>query len=149
VAALLVLLVNVESLRAPFTFYSFEGIPRVYSALNDERGPVILAEVPFYPPWAIFRNAPYELASTAHWKPLMNGYSGFTPDGYDRYAESFWPFPNESAIQAMKDAGVTHVMIHPVDFPAGHVAVIPAIELRNDFELVASGRDIRLYRLKR
>ena len=49
----------------------------------------------------------------------------------------------------MKHGGVTHVMIHPADFPAGRLPVTPAIDQRNDFELVATGHDIRPYRLKR
>ena len=100
--------------------------------------------------WAIFQNAPYVLASTAHWRPLMNGYSGYTPDSYQRYADAFWYFPEEWAIQAMKDAGVTHVMVHLAAFHKDHQPVLTAIEHRADFELMAIGRnDMRLYRLKR
>ena len=47
---------------------------------------------------AVFQNAPYVLASTAHWRPLMNGYSGYTPDTYQKYADAFWYFPPETAI---------------------------------------------------
>ena len=43
---------------------------------------MVLAEVPFYPRQAIFENAEYVLNSTAHWRPLMNGYSGYTPATY-------------------------------------------------------------------
>ena len=50
----------------------------------------------------------------------------------------------------MKDAGVTHVMVHPAAFHKDHQAVLPALEKRTDFELMAIGDDgIRLYRLKR
>ena len=149
-AIVLVVLVNVESLRAPMTYQPFDGIPGLYRLLAAEPGPVVLAEQPFFPRWAIFRNAPYVLASTAHWRPLMNGYSGYTPESYQRYADAFWYFPEEWAIQAMKDAGVTHVMVHPAAFHKDHQAVVPAIEKRSDFELMAIGRDdVRLYRLKR
>ena len=149
-AILLVVLVNVESLRAPFTYKAFDGIPGIYRLLATEPGPVVLVEQPFFPRWAIFQNAPYVLASTAHWRPLMNGYSGYTPESYQRYADSFWYFPEDWAIQAMKDAGVTHVMVHAAAFHKDHQAVLPAIEKRSDFELMAIGRDeVRLYRLKR
>jgi hypothetical protein len=149
-AVLLVVLVNVESLRAPMTYQRFNGIPGLYKLLATEPGPVVLAEQPFFPRWAIFQNAPYVLASTAHWRPIMNGYSGYTPDSYQRYADAFWYFPTDWAIQAMKDAGVTHVMVHPAAFHKDHQAVLPAIEKRPDFELMGIGRDdIRLYRLKR
>lgn len=146
----LVLLVNLESLRAPFTYTAFEGIPGLYRLLADEPGPVVLAEQPFFPRSGIFLNSPYVLASTAHWRPLMNGYSGYTPASYQRYADAFWYFPQDWAIQAMKDAGVTHVMVHVTAFHRDRVAVVPVIDKRPDFELMAVGRnDLRLYRLKR
>ena len=141
---------NVESLRAPFTYTRFDGIPAIYRLLAAEPGSVVLAELPFFPRWAIFQNAPYVLASTAHWRPLMNGYSGYTPDSYQQYADAFWYFPEEWAIQAMKDAGVTHVVVHVATFHKDHQPVLQALEHRADFELMAIGRDdMRLYRLKR
>jgi hypothetical protein len=147
---LLVVLVNVESLRAPFTYKPFEGIPGIYRLLATEPGVVVVAEQPFFPRWAIFQNGSYVLASTAHWRPLMNGYSGYTPDSYQRYADAFWYFPEDWAIQAMKDAGVTHVVVHVAAFHKDHQPVVEPIEKRADFELMAVGHDgIRLYRIKR
>jgi hypothetical protein len=146
----LVVLINIESLRAPITYHTFHGIPDVYGLLASEPGPVVLAEQPFFPRWAIFQNSHYVLASTAHWRPLMNGYSGYTPETYQKYADAFWYFPTDWAIQAMKDAGVTHVMVHPAAFHKDHQAVVPILDRRADFELLAIGPDdIRLYRLKR
>lgn len=149
-AAALIVLVNLEALRAPFIYRPFRGIPSVYSLLALEPGPVVLAEQPFFPRWAIFQNSHYVLASTAHWRPLMNGYSGYTPESYQRYADAFWYFPSDGAIQAMKDAGVTHVMVHLEGFERDHRPVLEAIGKRTDFELMAvEGAGLRLYRLKR
>lgn len=150
IGVLLIVLVNVESLRAPFTYTRFEGIPGIYRLLAAEPGPVVVAEQPFYPRWAIFQNGGYVLASTAHWRPLMNGYSGYTPDSYQHYADAFWYFPEDWAIKAMKDAGVTHVVVHLAAFHKDHQPVLEAIAKRADFELMAVGRDdVRLYRLTR
>jgi hypothetical protein len=146
----LLLLVNLESLRAPFAYTRFDGIPGLYRLLADEPGAVVLAEQPFFPRAGIFLNSPYVLASTAHWRPLMNGYSGYVPASYQRYADAFWYFPEDWAIKAMKDAGVTHVMVHVAAFSKDHMAVVPVLDKRADFELIAVGRhDLRLYRLKR
>jgi hypothetical protein len=112
----LVLLSNIESLRAPFYYTRFEGIPAVYSLLAREPGRVVLVEVPFYPAQGVFQGTRYVLNSTAHWRPLINGYSGYLPDSYRRNAATFWYFPQEHAIQAMRQAGATHVMIHPDGF---------------------------------
>lgn len=149
-AVLLVVLVNVESLRAPFAYTRFDGIPGIYRLLAMEPGPVVVAEQPFFPRWAVFQNSHYVLASTAHWRPLMNGYSGYTPDSYQHYADAFWYFPQEWAIQAMKDAGVTHVVVHPSGFLTNRKPVIEVLDQRSDFELLGIGPDgIRLYRLTR
>lgn len=143
----LVVAANVEALRAPFEYRRFEGIPRVYTLLASEPA-VVLAEVPFYPRQAVFENAEYVLNSTAHWRPLMNGYSGYTPASYTTFADAFWYFPEERAIQAMRRAGVTHVMFHPGRFGRGAEDVVAELAARPEFELMAVGtRGIRLYRL--
>jgi hypothetical protein len=78
------------------------------------------------------------------------GYSGYTPGGYQRYADSFWYFPEDWAIKAMKDAGVTHVVVHVAAFYKDHQPVLDTLDKRTDFELTAVGHNgIRLYRIKR
>ena len=148
-AIVAILLVNLEALRAPFTFTQFKGVPGIYRLLATEPGPVVVAEQPFFPRWAIFQNSHYVLASTAHWRPLMNGYSGYTPESYQKYADTFWYFPQDWAIDAMKKAGVTHVVVHLEAFHRDHMAVLPVLEKRQDFELMAiHPGGIRLYRMR-
>jgi hypothetical protein len=142
-----VVAVNVEALRAPLDYRRFEGIPKIYDILAAETRPVVLAETPFYPPHAVFENAEYVLNSTAHWRPLMNGYSGYTPEYYRNVAWTFWYFPEERAIAAMRAAGVTHITVHPKRFGNDATRVVSR---RPDFELlgIAAGSGIRLYRFK-
>ena len=147
-ALLLVLAANAEALRAPFPYRRFEGIPRLYALLADEPR-VVLAEMPFYPRQATFENGDYVLNSTAHWRPLMNGYSGYTPVSYVKFADAFWYFPRDYAIDAIRRAGVTHVMVHPERFGGEAAAVIHQLDGRQDFELMGTGsHGIRLYRLR-
>jgi hypothetical protein len=120
VVAALVALANVESLRAPMGYTRFEGIPAIYSILAQEPGRVVLVEVPFWPPQGAFQHAEYVLNSTSHWRPMINGYSGYLPQSYRKNAQLFWYFPQEHAIQAMRRAGATHVVVHPKGF--GHEA---------------------------
>jgi len=146
-AAAVIVAANVEALRAPFEYRPFTGIPRLYALLADEPR-VVLAEVPFYPPQAVFENAEYVLNSTMHWRPLMNGYSGYTPVSYMEYAAVFWYFPRDYAIDAMRRAGVTHVMVHPDRFGREGDDVIRQLDARTDFELMGVGsHGLRLYRL--
>ena len=143
-----IVVANAEALRAPFEYRPFEGIPRLYKLLEDQPH-VVLAEVPFFPRQAVFENAEYVLNSTADWKPLMNGYSGYTPDSYVNYANVFWYFPRDYAIEAMKRAGVTHIMVHPDRFGSEAPDVLAAIEKRSDLELLGvAPHGLRLYRLR-
>ena len=148
-AVILVSLANLESLRAPFPYTRFDGIPGIYSLLTDEPGRVVLVETPFYPPQAVFENAGYVLASTAHWRPLMNGYSGYVPASYRTYAASFWFFPEDSAIQEMRRAGVTHVMVHPQRFYQDAATVMQKVAASPYLQRMAVGRNgDELYRLR-
>ena|SRR5687767_12774614 len=150
VSILAVAVVNGEALRAPFEYRKFEGIPQIYEILAREPGTVVLVETPFYPPAAVFENAEYVLNSTAHWRPLMNGYSGYTPQSYRDVAWTFWYFPEERAIAAMRAAGVTHVTVHPHRFGNDAARTIELLSRRPDFELlaIAARSGIRLYRLR-
>jgi hypothetical protein len=147
-AVVLVVAANVESFRAPIQYVPFSGIPRLYQLLATEPR-VILVEVPFYPRQATFENGEFVLNSTAHWRPLMNGYSGYTPASYTQFADAFWYFPRDYAIDAMRRAGVTHVMVHPDRFGNEADDVIRTLNARSDFELLGVGtRGLRLYRLR-
>jgi hypothetical protein len=144
----LVTFANLESLRAPFPYTRFEGIPAIYSLLAEEPGRVVLVETPFYPPQAVFENASYVLASTVHWRPLMNGYSGYIPDSYRKFAASFWFFPEDHAIQEMRRAGVTHVMVHPHRFYQDSESVMQKVAASPYLQRIAIGRNgDALYRL--
>ena len=139
---------NVESLRAPFEYRRFNGIPALYDVLAKEPGPVVLAEMPFYPRQAVFENAEYVLNSTAHWRPLMNGYSGYTPESYGQLADDLWHFPDDRAIAAMRRAGVTHVMVHPAKFLRDAELIVQHTSARPELELIGVGSSgLRLYRL--
>ncbi len=147
VAALL--LVTLEALRPAIGYTKYEGIPQTYSWLAREPGPVVLVEVPFYLPPVIFQNAEYVLNSTAHWRPLMNGYSGYTPATYRQYAPAFSDFPDPRAVNAMRAAGGTHLMVHPRRYGADAEITLTRALANPALERVAVGRDgITLFRIR-
>lgn len=149
VAVTLIVVANVEMAASPIPFHRFEGIPDLYARLADEPGDVVLAEIPLYRRRQIYRNVEYVLASTRHWRPLINGYSGFVPRQYLTFAETFRGFPSSSSLAAMRGAGVTHVMVHPARFPANAEAVMGELAAHPAFELVGKGPDgMTLYRLQ-
>jgi hypothetical protein len=147
-AAAIVLVANLESLAAPIGYYPFAGIPEIYARLATEPGPVVLVEIPLYRRSQISNNSPYVLASTRHWQKLVNGYSGYVPAEYREFAQTFRGFPAETPLDAMRKAGITHVMVHPARFPANAAAVMGELAGNPAFELLAEGPDgMKLYRL--
>ena len=84
------------------------------------------------------------------WLYVMDGMSGVTPMSYRRRAESFWFFPRDWAIDAIKKEGATHVMVHLERFGAEAPDVLTALAGRQDLQLLgADPKGHRLYRVKR
>jgi hypothetical protein len=150
VTAATLALVTAEVWQGAVRTVPFSGVPAIYSLLADVTSPVLLVEVPFYPGHAAFENGEYVLNATAHWQPLMNGYSGLTPGSYRRRADAFWYFPADWAIRAIRGEGATHVMVHLERFGSEATSVAHALEGRADLRLMAADRDgHRLYQFVR
>ncbi len=144
VGLLVVVGVNLENARAPLAFVRFDGISPVYAALARAPGAVV-AELPFPEPGRVAANAAAVQASTAHWRPLLNGYSGYTPASYVEHYLAFRHFPDPSAIEALRRAGVTHIVVDVRQVPEA-VAALQKVE---GVALVASDTRRRIYRIAR
>jgi hypothetical protein len=110
-ALALLLLVNVEALRAPFEYTPFSRISHVYDLVAADPHAIVV-ELPFYEGRISFASATYMLNSTRNWRPMLNGYSGFRPESYDVTFERLQGFPDVASLQALRERGVTHVVIH-------------------------------------
>jgi hypothetical protein len=146
VSVAVILLANAEALRAPMGFVPAVPIPPAYDVLAREKHAVV-AEFPFPPPRQFYANTAYMLASTRHWHPLLNGYSGFVPGSYTRAWLSLTGFPDTRSLDALRDLRVTHVVIHyrPM-FVASSLRrpkTLPAA-----LEPVADTRALGIYRLR-
>lgn len=129
-----IILVTAEALRAPMAFTRYEGIPRIYDRIAAMET-VVLAEVPFPPREAIQDNGPSVLNSAWHLKPLLNGYSGFTPASYSLHARVMQLFPAPDSLRSLTAIGVTHVMVHKRRMPLELVqraAEAPGLRLVED-----------------
>ena len=142
-AAVAGLLVTVEALRAPMAFTHYDGIPRIYDRVAM-LGDVVLAEVPFPPREAIQDNGPSVLNSAWHLKPLLNGYSGFTPASYSTHFQVMQGFPAPDSINSLRALGVTHIVVHKRRVPAALIAQAAAAP---GLTLVADEGDQVLYGL--
>lgn len=144
VAISLIALVNIEALRAPIGFVRFEGVPAVYEVLANERGAVVV-EVPFPIPQQWFLNGSYMINSTKHWRPMLNGYSGFRPASYETSYEAARSFPAPESLIALHELGVTHVVVHRSALGEDRVRQIGSI---NTLQEIASDGDIAIYRMR-
>lgn len=108
-------LVTVEALRIPVPYSPPIQTPGAYAMLEDEPGAVLL-ELPLYEPGMFQLNGRYMLHSTRHWRPIVNGYSGFLPRSYHEHLAALRGFPDEGSIAYLRRLGVTHVAIHAGGF---------------------------------
>ena len=96
----------------------------------------------------------YMYASTFHWQPILNGYSGFYPRSYLELLEETKSFPASPALAYLKRRRVDYIVLHgrfmkPDEF--GRWAA--ALAARSDVEQVAQfpepGGDDLVFRLRR
>jgi len=113
-----------EGWRAPFTkLYApwAIGVPPVYGWLAKQPEGA-LVEMPIGVP---VPDAQAMVYSARHWKPLVNGYSGFTPTNpYFRNLLS--SFPSPASLRILRDIGVRWILIHRRSVTAAQAALCDA-----------------------
>ena len=125
VGVLVVALAASEPLAAPIAYTAAAGVRSIY-ALPARDPRAIVVELPFPPPGAPYRNAPYMLNSTANWRPLLNGYSGFLPPSYVDHYVKLRGFPDDVSVAALQSLGVTHLFVHLDEIDEGGKARLKA-----------------------
>jgi hypothetical protein len=108
VAALVAAELNV----LPFPWERARHISTTYAILSGmPRGPV--AEFPFYGGRvALHLHTQYMLFSTAHWMPLVNGYSDHIPARFREDALVLDSFPSNDAFAVLKRYRVRYIGVH-------------------------------------
>lgn len=140
----LLIAANVEALRAPLGYFAYGGIPPIYDNLRDTGRRAVVVFFPFYGDRA-FGNARYLLPSTRFWKPMLNGYSGFSPRSLGRHAERLRGFPDRGSVDYLRSSGVTHVVVDVDRLSPGRVANLAGFpELR----LWQTDSHVRIYVLE-
>ena len=142
--AALVIGIHAEALRAPFSYTEYRRIPAVWDEVRNTGDDAVIACFPFYPLEFVQSNARYSLYSTRFFKPMLNGYSGFTPQSYLRHAEALRPFPNRASIDYLLEVGVTHVVVE------GHLmsdSRLSALDSFPELRLTFTDGSLRIYAL--
>lgn len=117
--ALLVLLYTV---RAPYTTpipdsYPLRDVPTipptVLAALQSRREPVV--GVPAFTPGGRTpvppQNASFMYLSTFHWRPLLNGYSSYWPEGFIERMAIAHQLPDHAAVRRLVELGVRTIWL--------------------------------------
>ncbi len=89
--------------------------PPVYTWLAGRADVRALLELPWRAPGPTpeLRDIPIMYLGTRHWRPLVNGYSGYFPEHYQWLRQRCcWPVPQGEALAALRRWGVTHVLVH-------------------------------------
>ncbi len=111
IACALALLTAAE-LKVPLNLPDAQPIEPVYRVLATlPRGAVI--EMPFfYPAVGLFQHTKYMVASTAHWMPLVNGYSDYIPPDFYDHVMTLAPFPSRDAFKVLEPGRVRYAVFH-------------------------------------
>ena len=111
-AAGLMILALADLVQAPIGLREAPPTPSAYQELA--RLPV--APVAVFPYWANNLNyhghAEYMLASTAHWQPLINGYSDHIPQDFRDDSLVLRGFPTVESFAVLKRLGARYVVFH-------------------------------------
>jgi hypothetical protein len=93
-------------------WYRAPVLPAGYSLLAmSPRGP--LAEFPFYGERIAFPlHTQYMLFSTAHWFPMINGYSDVIPIDFREAAPVLDSFPSDDAFAVLARRRVRYLTVH-------------------------------------
>lgn len=136
VLAAVIAAVAVLELRVPLTFSRVPPVEMAYRVLATlPRGPVI--ELPFYSNRFAADRVRYMLNSTAHWMPLVNGYSSRTPQDFLDRAPVLGGFPSRESFAVLEPDAVRYAVFHMDQF---------APELRED--LLARLEDFEQYMVR-
>lgn len=112
VGAVFVVITMADVFVAPLFMVDAAPVAPAYEALRQRpEGPV--AEFPFFGRRLEFmRHAGYMVNATAHWRPLVNGYSDFIPPEFREMAPILSPFPHPESFAILRQLGVRYVVFH-------------------------------------
>ncbi len=147
IAALVV--ATVETFSGPIPYRRLDWNPPIYRALEAIHEPGALLELPIYAGGSFFENGRYVLSSTTHWRPLVNGYSGYRPPNFDRLAQLVGTFPSLLAVARLRSLDVRYVVLHTSQYRRQNAIrqTVQRLDGRPDLVLVAREGTDRLYRI--
>lgn len=126
-----------------------ERFPEIYHWLATEGDVRAILELPIRPNP---REALYMYYSTAHWRPIANGFSGLRPASHQQLTAAMRNLPDEAALDLAQSFGISHLVVHFEDMPLRISAAErrlweSGVAARRLLEVRRDGR-VRVYRLR-
>lgn len=142
--AIVLALIIVDGWSAPLPLVAVpRDTPAVYRLVNGlDAGAIVELPVPQLDRLPGF-DPQYEFWSTTHWKPLVNGYSGYIPPAYVRTLARMKAFPDDSSIETLREAGARYIVVHESLYPTAEelARVLVALGRRADVRPAGRYRD--------
>jgi hypothetical protein len=113
---------------------------RTLGTLDD----VVIFEWPVTVPWRLhdMRDVRYMYRSLAHWRPLLNGYSGNYPRSYQLLLLEMRAFPYTSALNYLRERGATVLIVHDIEGSRpSYDEALARLHREPGVHLIASGLD--------
>ncbi len=134
-AVLLLLLVELAAFPLDARPYPFVISPMDRALLEMEPGPVAAFPIPDPRDTiaAASRHSLYMLNATVHFLPMVNGYSGFTPERHDRLFRQLASFPSENGLSELEKLSVRYAVFHRNGYDeAGWKALLERVDSFSD-----------------
>lgn len=116
-ATALLLAVVIAEHATPLEFQPVPVPDPAYLALRDLPDGAVI-EMPVYSERAQFIRAKYMLASTIHWKPIVNAYSDYIPADFEARMEVLGELPTDASLRQLRQDRVRYAVFHLNDYGA-------------------------------
>ena len=130
----------------PVPLFAADGPPAIYQAVRQLPALAVLVEFPFGEEQYELRYMAY---SAAHWRPLLNGYSGGFPPSYAAHRAALGRVLDDpvAAWRVLSSSGATHAVVHEGIYPGrSGERVSEWLRANGAREVAVSGED-RLFEL--
>ena len=124
------------------------AVPAVYHSplLASSHAIVSLPDYRNDPHW--FWETDYLLYSTAHWRPIVNGYGRWEPPTHAHDVSWMMAFPGLNNVKAAKALGVDYLVLHAGRYPDGAVEIVRAAQTMTEYELVLHDGQDYVFRVR-
>lgn len=120
-----------------FKYEDISKTPAIYNQIKNDDSVKAILELPI--DVGPFETTKYVYYAGIHFKPIVNGYSGFEPKDYNFNKHLFEYRLNDIGLVKLQEIGVTHIVVNPTYTQ----------EITNpDIELISSSDGYKLYKIK-